>query len=131
MPRQLSDNRISQRDGQRLDHTPGRFEIKQSPFRSASHLIAALITKRNEMWRYQIRFIGGQGNVPCAVQDDGAKLEMLWQDATGRWWMQHEVRTGVFLPNIDATLALVERPELGDDTASMNAGHISCGGLSL
>lgn len=119
-----TDNRISQRDGSRLDHTPGRFAHAQSPFRSANHLIAALITKRNEMWRYQVRYIGGHGHTSCAVQDGGDGLEMLWQDATGRWWMQHEVRTGVFLPDIDATLALVDRPELGDCVTSMSAEHI-------
>lgn len=107
----------------RLDHTPGQYQIAQSPFRAASHLIAALITKRNEMWRYSCEWIGGAGYVPCAVRDGDGKTEMLWQDAMGRWWMQHEIRSGVWLPDIDATLELVARPELGDDV-SMSAEHI-------
>ena len=121
-----SDNRTG-RDGQRLDRTPGRFDIKPSPFRSAAHLISALICKRNEMWRYDCRYIGGHGYTSCAVRDSDGKIEMLWQDSTGRWWMQHEVRTGVFLPDIDATLALVNRPELGDDTTSMSVEHVRNG----
>lgn len=122
-----TDNRISPRDGHRLDRTPGRFATPQSPFRAASHLIAALICKRGEMWRFDLRHIGGHGYTSCAVRDGDGKIEMLWQDSDGRWWMQHEVRTGVWLPDIDATLALVDRPELGDDITSMDAEHIRNG----
>lgn len=110
----------------RLDRTPGTFRVAESPFKSAGSLITALITKTGKMWHYRSEWIGGLGFTPCAV-DEGNWQKALWQDATGRWWIQNTIRPGVWLPDIDATLALVNRPELGDDVAPMNAEHIRHG----
>jgi hypothetical protein len=113
--------------GQRLDRTPGTFAIEQSPFKRADHLIAALITKTGQMWHYRSEWIGGQGVTPCAVQADGDRLEMLYQDARGGWWLQEQIKVGVWIADIDRTLALVNRAELGDDVTSMSAEHIRNG----
>ena len=111
----------------RIDRTPGTFRVSQSPFGTAGRLITALITKTGKAWTYRSCYIGGQGMIPCAVEDGGNGLKQLWMDSTGRWWLQYEVMRGHWLPDTEATLDLLNRPELGDDVTSMSAEHIRYG----
>ena len=101
-----TDNRIG-RDS-RLDRTPGTFRISESPFKSAPRLVTALTTKTGKPWVYKMCYIGGRGDVPCAIEIDGDGLKTLWQDASGRWWLEYKVCSS-WLPDTEATLALLKR----------------------
>lgn len=120
---QADDGRIGHSG--RVDRTPGGFDFERSPFRSAGCLIAALIVKTNAMWCYRSIWIGGQGQTPCALKEN-SDIEMLYLDAQGNWWLQHEIFTGVWVPDIARTLALAEPPD-NDDVTPINSEHIRNG----
>ena len=115
-----TDGRIG--DGIRLDRTPGRFEIFVSPFKHAWEIAIRLNCTRGGIWDIEENHVGGHCcDVTQAVCRDTRETINLWMDSQGRWWIQKQLGTSLWLPDIDATEALVPR---GDDVTSTSAEHI-------
>ena len=103
----------------RQDHTPGSFRIEQSPFRTAEAL-ARRLSANGVLWQIEHNRIGGMGNVTQAIERDSRQSVSLWRDARGGWWIQKEIRRGLLMPDIDATLELTQQARHDEPPACGN-----------
>lgn len=78
----------------------------QSPFKSASDIVEAIQAERGGKWELAQDYIGGRGNIPLALNKDSREIMTLHQDALGGWWIEKQVRQGVWILDTDYTLSI-------------------------
>ena len=108
------------------DHTPGRFKIELSPFKSASALVAAIQAERGGQWTLAADRIGGrgEGEITVALHTATREIMTLWQDSRGGWWVEEQIKRGVWLPNDEYTLAIARHlPRKSADIQHVGAGN--------
>ena len=116
-----TDRRIG--NGIRLDRTPGSTAMFISPFEHPYEIAIRLNCTRGGIWAIEVNRVGGNGDMTQAIRQDTREAVNLWQDARGRWYITKGRGGRGWLPDLDATEALVP-VRLDEPIESMWAGHI-------